>query len=128
VNARHRNSMVFIGCVVQATSTIAFSSTATGALVGAVTYASLLVAEKMVRLRFLSVWLAAWLVLVSIQATSNIVHRRCPQNQNALPEVVDATAAESGTGYREEAERGDLEEASGSKDSEAQPSVATRQA
>ena len=34
--------------VSQATSTIAFSSTATGALVGAVTYWSLLLAEKLV--------------------------------------------------------------------------------
>jgi len=33
------------------------------------------------------------------------------QNKDELPEVVDATAAESGSGYREEAERVDFREA-----------------
>ena len=32
------------------------------------------------------------------------------QNKDELPEVVDATAAESGSGYREEAERVDFRE------------------
>jgi hypothetical protein len=119
-----------------ATSTIAFSSTATGALVGAVTYFALIVAEKLVSERLRKHKQTRALrraqrrppaprppVALSCRRTTNLpdlvclhvvaflVSIACMQEKDGLPEVVDATAAERGVGgYREEAEKEGEEE------------------